>query len=65
VVTLAGTALVGVGLDQATKALMVATVEGKPPVHLIGRVLTVDVSRNSGAASPPHLVRRRCSPASL
>jgi signal peptidase II len=49
-VVLAGTALLGVGLDQATKALVVATVEGKPPIHLIGQVLTVDVSRNSGAA---------------
>jgi signal peptidase II len=50
VVVLAGTALLGIGLDQATKALMVATVEGKPPVHLIGQVLTVNVSRNSGSA---------------
>jgi signal peptidase II len=50
VVTLAGTAVLGLGLDQATKALVVATVEGKPPIHLIGRVLTVDVSRNPGAA---------------
>jgi signal peptidase II len=47
---LAGTALLGVGLDQATKALMVATLEGKPPVRLISPVLTIDVSRNSGAA---------------
>jgi len=50
VVVLAGTALLGIGLDQATKALMVATVEGKPPIHLVGQVLTIDVSRNSGAA---------------
>jgi signal peptidase II len=50
VVVLAGTALLGIGLDQATKALTVATVEGRPPVHLIGRVLTVNVSRNSGSA---------------
>jgi signal peptidase II len=50
VVTLSGTALVGLGLDQATKAVVVATVEGKPPIHLIGRVLTVNVSRNPGAA---------------
>ena len=47
---LAGTALVGIGLDQATKALVVATLEGKPPVRVIGQVLTIDVSRNSGAA---------------
>ena len=50
VAVLAGTALLGVGLDQATKALVVATVAGKPPLRLIGQVLTVNVSRNSGAA---------------
>jgi signal peptidase II len=48
--TLAGTALLGIGLDQATKALVTATVEGHAPVRLIGRVLTIDVSRNPGAA---------------
>jgi signal peptidase II len=47
---LAGTALLGIGVDQATKALVVATLEGKPPVRLIGQVLTISVSRNSGAA---------------
>jgi signal peptidase II len=50
VAVLAGTALLGIGLDQATKALVVATLEGKPPVRLIGQVLTISVSRNSGAA---------------
>jgi signal peptidase II len=50
VVVLAGATLLGIGLDQATKALVVATVEGEPPVRLIGQVLTVNVSRNSGAA---------------
>jgi len=50
VAVLAGTALLGIGLDQATKALMVAKVEGRPPVRLIGQVLTINVSRNSGAA---------------
>ena len=49
-VVLAGTALLGIGLDQATKALMVATREGKPPVRLIGQVLTLNLSRNPGAA---------------
>ena len=49
-VVLAGATLLGIGLDQATKALVVATVEGEPPVRLIGQVLTVNVSRNSGAA---------------
>jgi signal peptidase II len=47
---LAGTALLGIGVDQATKVLMVATRAGKPPVRLIGQVLTIDVSRNAGAA---------------
>jgi signal peptidase II len=42
--------MLGIGLDQATKAIVVATREGKPPVRLIGKVLTIDVSRNSGAA---------------
>jgi signal peptidase II len=50
VVVLAGTALLGIGLDQATKALMIATRAGKPPVRLIGHVLTIEVSRNPGAA---------------
>jgi signal peptidase II len=50
VTVLAGTALLGIGLDQATKALVVATLEGKPPVRVIGQVLTIDVSWNSGAA---------------
>jgi signal peptidase II len=49
-VVLAGTALLGIAVDQATKALMVATLEGKPPVQVIGQVLTLDVRRNSGAA---------------
>jgi signal peptidase II len=50
VAVLAGTAVLGIGLDQATKALVVATVEGKPPIRLIGRILTIHVSRNTGAA---------------
>jgi len=50
VTVLAGTALLGIGVDQATKALMVATRAGKPPVRLIGQVLTINVSRNAGAA---------------
>jgi signal peptidase II len=50
VAVLTTTALLGLGIDQGTKAVMVAVAEGKPPVHLIGRVLTFDVSRNPGAA---------------
>ncbi len=47
---LAGTAVLGIGLDQATKALMVATREGKPPIRIVGQVLTIYVTRNTGAA---------------
>ena len=47
---LAGTALVCIGIDQATKALLVATREGKPPIRVVGHVLTVYVTRNSGAS---------------
>jgi signal peptidase II len=49
-VVLAGTAALGIGVDQATKALMVATRSGRPPVRLLGQVLTIYVSRNPGAA---------------
>ncbi len=38
------------GLDQATKALLVATREGRPPIRLAGHVLTIYVTRNSGAS---------------
>jgi signal peptidase II len=47
---LAGTALLGIGLDQATKVLLAATLEGEPPIRIIGHVLTIYISRNSGAA---------------
>jgi signal peptidase II len=50
IAVLAGTALLGVGLDQATKALLVATREGKPPIRITGQILTIYVTRNSGAA---------------
>jgi signal peptidase II len=47
---LTGTALLGIGLDQATKALVVATREGMPPIRIVGHALTIYVTRNSGAA---------------
>jgi signal peptidase II len=50
VLALTATALLGIGLDQGTKALVTTTAEGKPPLHVIGKVLTIDVSRNAGAA---------------
>jgi signal peptidase II len=49
-VVLAGTTLLGIAIDQATKVLVVAKAEGQQPIHVIGQVLTIDVSRNSGAA---------------
>jgi signal peptidase II len=50
IAVLAGTAVLGIGLDQTTKALVVATREGKPPFRIAGQVLTIYVTRNSGAA---------------
>ena len=47
---LVGTALAGIGLDQATKVLVAATREGMPPIQIVGRMLTIYVTRNSGAA---------------
>jgi signal peptidase II len=43
-------ALVTVALDAATKVLVVAHLEGRDPVHVLDDVLTLQVSRNSGAA---------------
>lgn len=44
------TALLGIAADQVTKALVVADLEGRPPVRVLGDAVTFDVSRNSGAA---------------
>lgn len=44
------TAVAGIVADQVTKVLVVADLEGKPPVHVLGDGVTFDVSRNSGAA---------------
>jgi signal peptidase II len=44
------TALLGIAADQITKALVVADLEGRSPVHVLGDAVTFDVSRNSGAA---------------
>ena len=43
-------ALVGIAADQITKALAVADLEGKAPRLVLGDAVTLDVSRNSGAA---------------
>ena len=43
-------ALLTIALDAATKALVVAQLEGKDSVRLLGGAVTLVVSRNSGAA---------------
>jgi signal peptidase II len=43
-------ALNTVVLDAATKALVVAKLEHREPVHVLGDLVTLEVSRNSGAA---------------
>lgn len=43
-------ALVTVVLDATTKALVVARLEGHAPIHVLGDLLVLDASRNSGAA---------------
>lgn len=43
-------AVLALGLDVLTKYLVVAQLEGKPAVTVIGGVLYFDVLRNSGAA---------------
>jgi signal peptidase II len=47
---LVGVALLTVALDVATKALVVAHLEGKDSIRLLGGAVTLVVSRNSGAA---------------
>jgi signal peptidase II len=49
-VVLAGTAALGLILDQVTKAVVVAQLEGRAPINVIGTFVRFDVSRNSGAA---------------
>ena len=43
-------ASVALALDLVTKLLVVARLEGRPPVRLLGGALLLDVSRNPGAA---------------
>lgn len=47
---LVAVALTGLVLDAVTKHLVVARLEGRPPVRLLGGALLLAVSRNSGAA---------------
>lgn len=43
-------ALLTIALDVATKLLVVADLEGKTPIRILGGAVTLAVSRNSGAA---------------
>ena len=43
-------AVLALALDVITKALVVADLEGRPPVVLFGGLIYLDVIRNSGAA---------------
>jgi signal peptidase II len=43
-------AFVAIALDVATKLLVVAELEGKKPIELLGGAVSFEVSRNSGAA---------------
>ncbi|MGZ6825860.1 MAG: signal peptidase II [Mycobacteriales bacterium] len=47
---LLGVALLTIALDLVTKLLVVARLEGHAPVRVLGDVLKLEVSRNSGAA---------------
>ncbi|MGC3954224.1 MAG: signal peptidase II [Propionicimonas sp.] len=46
----AGIAVVGIGLDQATKALALANLDPAEPIRLLGGLLTLQLIRNPGAA---------------
>jgi signal peptidase II len=43
-------AVVAVGIDQLTKALVVAFLENRPPIWLIGDLVSLQATRNTGAA---------------
>jgi signal peptidase II len=45
-----GAALVGLALDQATKALAVDRLTGRADVHVVGELLQLHLTRNPGAA---------------
>lgn len=44
------TAAAGVAVDQGTKAIAAAALEGRQPVHALGGVVTLRTLRNPGAA---------------
>jgi signal peptidase II len=39
-----------IAADVATKAVVVATLSGRPPLRVLGNLLTLRVTRNAGAA---------------
>src|SRR6266508_4638427 len=47
---LAGVALVTLTIDIVTKLIAVATLADEPPIELLGGLLTLRLTRNSGAA---------------
>lgn len=47
---LLGVALLALALDVITKVVVVATLSDRPPVRLLGGLLTLTLTRNSGAA---------------
>lgn len=47
---LLGVALLALALDVITKVIVVATLSNRPPVRLLGGLLTLTLTRNSGAA---------------
>ena len=49
-VAFALTAAAGLIVDQISKAVVVATFAGHAPIRVVGDLLTIDVSRNPGAA---------------
>ena len=49
-VAFALTAVAGLTVDQLSKALVVAKAADRAPIHIVGDLLTIDVSRNPGAA---------------
>ena len=44
------TAAAGILIDQVSKAVVVARLSGRDPVHVLGSVVMLDESRNPGAA---------------
>ncbi|WP_163505555.1 signal peptidase II [Fodinicola acaciae] len=50
IVLFAVIAVLAIGIDQLTKALVVAYLENRPPIWLIGDLVSLQATRNTGAA---------------